>query len=103
MMNRPLCLAIALFMLLQAVLLPAVDVTIGAGDELARIPFDLYYRFSLYETLYYPAEIDTTGYIHAVTYYNNFPSWTFSAINVQVWMGTTTQNDLSGAGFRPPS
>ncbi len=96
MMNRPLCLAIVLFMLLAVNLLPAVSVTIGAGDELARLPFDLYYRFSLYETLYYPAEIDTSGYIHAVTYYNNFTGWSFPSFNVQVWMGTTTQNDLSG-------
>jgi len=71
-------------------------IQVGAGDQLAEIPVDLSCRYSLYETLYYPEEINRNGIINYVIYYNNFPNWDFPDSHVQIWMGTTTLHDLEG-------
>jgi len=76
--------------------LKAVDVTVGTGGEQNRKPFDFYYRFSLFETLYYPDEINTAGYIEAISIYNNFLNSIDSSGHIQFWLGTTDLPDLSG-------
>jgi urease beta subunit len=75
-------------------------VTIGAGNESARVPMDFYYENSLFECLFYPDELGfTNGTISSLAFYNNFrDSITNSA--TKIWLGTTTQADLS-AGWIP--
>lgn len=71
-------------------------IVFGAGNELLRIPLDLYWKFSLYETLYYPAEIGQTGLIYGVSFFNHYTM----AHNpyMRFWIGETTQPDL-GSGW----
>jgi hypothetical protein len=99
---KHLCLAFILIILLSANLLTAIEVTIGAGDEQARIPFDLSWHYSLYETIYFPIEINMAGMITIIKYYNNFPYWSWPGYNVRIWMGETNQSDLSD-GWIPAS
>jgi hypothetical protein len=76
-----------------------VVLTIGDGNEEARIPLDMYYMNSLYETLYYPAELSNTiGTIYGIGLYNNFQN--DLNLPTKIWMGTTTQADLTG-GYIP--
>ena len=77
-----------------------VTITVGAGDQEARIPIDFWWRNSLFETMYYPAELgNTIGIIYGVSFYNNFPV-DLMTMPTKVWLGTTTQADLS-AGWIP--
>ncbi|MDP3114947.1 MAG: carboxypeptidase regulatory-like domain-containing protein [Candidatus Cloacimonadaceae bacterium] len=74
--------------------------TIGSGNQTGRFPLDMYYMNSLFETLYYPAELgNTIGVIFGVGFYNNFAT-NLPNKPTKIWMGTTTQNDLS-AGWIP--
>ena len=102
MRRAKLTLFIAALMLIVAAGLLAVDITVGAGNELSRKPFNFNYRFTLYETIYYPDEITRAGSITAISYYNNFPDWQYSNQHVQIWMGMTDLNDLS-SGWIPSS
>ncbi|MGI6198316.1 MAG: carboxypeptidase regulatory-like domain-containing protein [Candidatus Cloacimonadaceae bacterium] len=77
-----------------------VAVTIGSGDELARIPMDFWARNSLYETLYLSDELGfTTGTITSIAFFNQFNN-NVDIGATKVFLGSTTQNDLSG-GFIP--
>ncbi len=82
-------------LLIMATSLTAFDVTVGTGNQLNRKPFDFYYRYSLFETLYYPDELTTSGYIESITFYNNFPNSNYTSGHIQIWLGTTDQNDLT--------
>jgi len=74
--------------------------TVGDGSESGRIPLDMYYMNSLYECLYYPAELSNTiGMIYGIGFYNSFSS-TLMGMPTKIWLGTTTQTDLS-AGWIP--
>ena len=79
---------------------PTTGIIFGAGDELWRIPLDLYWKYSLYETLYYPAEIGTTGLIYGVSFYNDFV--TNHLPTLKLWIGETSLADLS-SGWIPAS
>lgn len=71
-------------------------VTIGAGNELARVPMDFYYRNSLFECLYFPSElVFTDAHITAVEFYNDFES-SYVDGSTRIWLGTTTQSSLAG-------
>lgn len=70
-------------------------ITIGSGDTNARMPFDFFYKNSVYETLYYPNEIGMYGNITALALYNQFTTTTLTATPIKIWMGSTTQADLS--------
>jgi len=73
-----------------------VQITIGDGSQQARVPIDMYWRNSLFETLIFPAELgNTIGTITGLTFYNNFSS-NLQNKPTRIWLGTTTQNDLSG-------
>jgi hypothetical protein len=101
-MKKVLMLLFIVFVLQFAMAeLSAVEVTIGAGDQQALIPFNFYYYYSLYETLYYPEEIQLAGVIDSIKYYNNFSQGSLTQ-NIQIWMGETTQPDLS-QGWIPSS
>lgn len=72
-------------------------ITVGDGSQQARVPVDMYWKNSLFETLYYPAELGNfMGQITGLTFYNNFVTTTLTAKPTKVWIGTTTQADLSG-------
>ncbi len=101
MKTRDLVLCLLLLLTLSTGL-HALDVTVGAGNQQNRKPFDFFYRFSLFEAIYYPEEINTAGYIHSISYYNNFPNWNFANQHVQLWIGTTDLPDLS-SGWVPSS
>lgn len=100
-MNRKtIILSLTVLLLLLSINLFGIDVTIGTGDQLNRKPFDFYYRFSLFETLYYPHEINTAGYIEAISIYNSFLNPVSSNGRVQFWLGTTDMPDLT-SGWIP--
>jgi len=74
--------------------------TVGDGSETGRFPVDMYYMNSLFECMYYPAELGgTIGTVFGIGFYNNFAS-NLPNMPTNVWMGTTTQADLS-AGWIP--
>jgi len=86
---------------LSITVMPAgvVVITIGAGDQQAQIPVNMWWRNSLYETLYYPAEITMVGNIMALSFYNNFQS-NLPNMPTRIWLGTTQNPDLA-AGWIP--
>ncbi|MEN6444774.1 MAG: carboxypeptidase regulatory-like domain-containing protein [Candidatus Cloacimonas sp.] len=69
-------------------------VTIGDGSQLDGIPWDFYYKNSLFQTLYYPDEIGLFGNITALSFYNNFTT-NLTDKPIKIWMGTTNLQDLS--------
>ena len=71
---------------------------IGAGDQLARMPMDFYYKGSLFETIYYADELGfASGTISAIAFFNSFTSSTTMDKPTQIWLGSTNQTDLVGA------
>jgi hypothetical protein len=71
-------------------------VTIGSGDMQTRIPIDFYYRNSLFECMYLSSEINSIGLITHLAFYNNFVTTELEQGSVtKIWLGETTQNDLS--------
>jgi hypothetical protein len=69
-------------------------VTIGDGDQNARMPFDFFYMNSLHQALYFANEIGGAGSINALSLFNNFNT-NLTGAPIKVWMGTTTLTDLS--------
>ncbi|MCB5228818.1 MAG: carboxypeptidase regulatory-like domain-containing protein [Candidatus Cloacimonetes bacterium] len=68
--------------------------TVGDGSQNARMPIDTYYRHSMYQTLYYPDELNGfLGQITGLQLYNNFNTGVMNA-SVKMWLGTTTQTSL---------
>ncbi|MCD4828398.1 MAG: carboxypeptidase regulatory-like domain-containing protein [Candidatus Cloacimonetes bacterium] len=75
-------------------------VQIGDGTENNyQVPFNFFYKNSLGETLYFPNEINLSGDIFGITWFNTF-STNLPNMPVNIWMGHTTLTDLS-AGFVP--
>lgn len=70
-------------------------VSIGAGDQTARIPMDFYWKNSLFQCLYYPSELNFNGTITALEFYNDFNSLV-PAKQTYIWLGTTLLPDLGG-------
>jgi hypothetical protein len=85
--------------LLNLIVQPAgvIDWDIGAGNEQARMPMDFYWKNSLYECLYLSSEVYLSGQITGVSFFNNFVSTTALVKPTKIWIGETTQNDLSAA------
>lgn len=82
--------------LLVAINLGASDVTIGAGNETALIPLDMYYKTSLFECLYYPEELGfSSGTVTALQFYNNFTTSNTNGAT-KIWLGSSNLADLSG-------
>jgi hypothetical protein len=78
-----------------------ISVTVGSGNQQAQIPMNMYYRTSLFETVFLASEINAAGVITDLLFYNNFidnlpgkPTW--------IWLGETAAEDLSG-GWIPSS
>lgn len=86
---------------LNVAVMPAgmMVVTIGDGSQTARLPMDFYWKNSLFETVYQQSELNFIGMITGVSFYNNFTT-NLPAKPTKIWLGTTTQTDLS-AGWIP--
>jgi len=78
----------------------SVPVIAGDGNQPARVPIDFWWRTSLYQCLYAPAEFGLQpGYITAISFYNNFgnnPTDSFLAQQIKLFFSSTTLNDLEG-------
>jgi len=73
------------------------SVTIGAGNQTARIPMDFFWRNSLFECLFYPDELGfMSGTITSLAFYNNFADSPTNGAT-KIWLGTTNQADLSAS------
>ena len=70
------------------------SVTIGEGNLAEGVPYEFYYRNSLFQTLYYSTEMGMFGNITAISFYNNFVT-DLVATPIKLWLGTTTNEDLS--------
>ncbi len=81
---------------LDVVVQPAgtIVVTVGAGDEVANMPVNMYWKNSLFETIYMIDEIGTYGALTGVSFYNNFFT-NLTQKPTKIWMGNTQQSDLS--------
>ncbi|HPV15295.1 MAG TPA: carboxypeptidase regulatory-like domain-containing protein, partial [Candidatus Cloacimonadota bacterium] len=79
----------------------AITFTVGDGSQAARIPVDMWRKHSLFETLYFPDEMDGFffGQITGVKFYNQFET-NLPQMPVSIWLGTTTQTSLA-AGYIP--
>ncbi len=82
--------------------LPPGVVTIGDGYEHARMPFDMFYKNSLYQAIYFQSELGQAGTIDAIALHNQFNSSTIINTPIKVWIGNTTATDLS-SGWIPSS
>ncbi|MCB5271707.1 MAG: carboxypeptidase regulatory-like domain-containing protein, partial [Candidatus Cloacimonetes bacterium] len=78
-----------------------LSVTIGTGNLTEGIPWEFYYKTSLFQTLYYPDEFGVFGQITGISFYNNFVT-NLSNTPIKLWLGTTTLTDLS-AGWADPT
>jgi hypothetical protein len=73
-----------------------VDWTIGAGNETARMPMDFYWKNGLFETIYLASEVYLSGQVTGITFFNSFVSANVIDKPTQIWLGETTQTNLSG-------
>jgi hypothetical protein len=72
-----------------------VSRVIGTGTETTQwFPFNLHFNCSLAEVIYYPAELVYQGQIVGLGYRNDF-STTANNVPVKVWMGNTSQQNLT--------
>ncbi|MBW6513229.1 MAG: carboxypeptidase regulatory-like domain-containing protein [Candidatus Syntrophosphaera sp.] len=78
-----------------------ISVTIGSGDQQAQIPVNMYYRTSLFETIYLASEMNVSGEITAIRFYNNFYT-NIPNKPTQIWLGETYLTDLAN-GWIPAS
>jgi M6 family metalloprotease-like protein len=75
-----------------------VDVGDGTGTSY-YIPLNMYWKNSLSQTIYYTGEIENTGTVFKLSYYNNFTS-DLQNKPVKIWLGETALTDLS-SGWIP--
>lgn len=76
-----------------------VAITVGAGGSTGRMPVDMYYMNSLFETVYLASELNIGGLLTGIQFYNNFVT-NLPNMPTNIWVGETTQTDLS-AGWIP--
>jgi len=81
----------------QTVIISAtVPITIGAGDQLARVPIDFYWRTSLYECVFTPEELQfTAGNISGITLYTHEFSQPFLAQEIQIYLARPVPYNLA--------
>lgn len=78
-----------------------ISVTIGAGNLVGRVPVDMSYRTSLFETIYLATEMNAAGTITDIMFYNNFES-NLTDKPTQIWLGETLSENLTN-GWIPAS
>ena len=76
-----------------------LSITVGDGSQLGRYPVDMFWRNSLFETIYYTQEMGLVGTINSLSFYNNFTQ-NLPNMPTKIWLGITQQQDLS-AGWIP--
>jgi hypothetical protein len=70
-------------------------VNIGSGESLGNtLPASFYFRNSITQTIYMEEEINLTGEITNLAYYSSFTDDLIEK-PIKIWMGTTTQNNLT--------
>ncbi|MCB5270492.1 MAG: carboxypeptidase regulatory-like domain-containing protein [Candidatus Cloacimonetes bacterium] len=74
--------------------------TIGDGGGTARVPLDFSFKSSIYQNIFFPAEIGMVGTIHTISLYNQFLSANLIDKPVKIWMGMTDRQNL-GEGWIP--
>ena len=80
----------------------SLALTVGYGNQTARIPIDMYYRKSLFQTLYFPREMGGySGEITGVSFYTKVYT-SVQNLPFRIWLGTTTHDNLSD-GYIPAS
>ena len=77
-----------------------VTLTVGEGSQNGCVPVNMNWRYSLFQTLYYPDELDgfagrITGIRFYSNFYNNLPN-----MPVSIWLGTNPQTNLDD-GYIP--
>jgi len=77
-------------------------ITVGEGNQMRGIPWEFFYKNSLFQTLYYPDELVMFGQIVGISFYNNFTS-NMTNKPIKLWLGTTTEADLSAGWIDPNS
>lgn len=78
-------------------------ISIGDGDILFGMPYDFFWEHSLSQTLYFPDEIGLPGaLVTALQYELVFDE---NALNkdIMIWLGETSQDDLSSGYIDPAS
>ncbi|HNQ44424.1 MAG TPA: hypothetical protein PKI59_08330, partial [Candidatus Cloacimonadota bacterium] len=71
------------------------SVTIGSGNEMARMPVDMYWKNSLYQALYLSTELNiASGSITGLSFYNNLVT-NLADKPTKIWLGETTETGLT--------
>jgi len=65
-----------------------LNINVGGGNLTGNLPLDFSYHTSLFETIIYAPEIDTTGIITHLIFYNNFIE-NINGKPVIIWLGET--------------
>jgi len=77
-----------------------VQILIGDGSQTSYYqPVAMYYKNNLYQNIYFENELNFIGLIHGIAFYNDFVSTTIGDKPTKVWLGTTTQTDLSAGWY----
>ncbi len=80
------------------------ELTIGAGDQMSRIPIDFYWKSSLYECIYTAEELTgmNNALITGLAFHSNFVNYAIPNFQIQVFLGETTLTGLE-SGWIPAS
>ncbi|MDD3606749.1 MAG: CARDB domain-containing protein, partial [Candidatus Cloacimonas acidaminovorans] len=68
--------------------------TVGMGNCIGQLPVTFYWKNSVSETIYLASEINGSGLITDIQYYNNFVS-DLTGKPTNIWMGETIETNLS--------
>ncbi|MBE0638383.1 MAG: hypothetical protein IH598_07680, partial [Bacteroidales bacterium] len=78
-----------------------IPIEIGDGNFYTPLPYDFFWEYSLSQTLYYPEEIGFPGgAIFALAYETSFAQEKIDKA-IQIWIGETTQEDLTNGWIDP--
>jgi len=70
-----------------------LNINVGSGNLTGNLPLDFTYHTSLFETIIYAPEIDTTGLITHLIFYNDFIE-NINGTPVIIWLGETNLVNL---------
>ncbi len=76
-------------------------ITIGNGGSTGRMPLDMYFHASLFETIYPASELNITGEINSLQFYNDFIN-DIPNQATKIWMGETNWTDLASGWIPSP-
>jgi hypothetical protein len=71
------------------------ELSIGDGDQNAKMPLDFWYKASMFETIYTADELNNfVGMITGLRLYNSFVT-DLPNMPTKIWLGNTAQNNLA--------